>query len=84
MSQIRKVFLWKVMSSKRLLEFVGDGRDGLLCYLKSLESQGGQSHETRYIAETVLLREQVLNLQREIYDQHLQVETKPNLDKRIA
>jgi len=69
---------------KSLLEFVGDGEDGLFGYVKSLESQGGQSHNNRYIVETALLKEQVLNLQRQISDQQLYVQAVPRLEERIA
>ena len=69
---------------KSLLEFVGDGEDGLFGYVKSLESPGGQSHESRYLVESSLLKERVLNLQREISDQQLHVEAIPRLEERIV
>ena len=52
-----------------LLEFVGDGDDSLFGYIKSLEVARGQSHEGRYLVESALLKEWVLNLQRQISDQ---------------
>jgi len=69
---------------KLLLEFIGDGEDGLFGYVKSLKSQGGQSHEGRYVIEITLLKERVLNLQREINDQQSHVEAVLRLQERIA
>ncbi len=69
---------------KSLLEFVGDGEVSLFGYVKSLESPGGQSHESRYLVESSLLKERVLNLQREISDRQLHVEAVPRLEERIV
>ena len=51
---------------KELLEFVGEGENGLLGYVKSLELHSLEAIESEYIEQISALRVQVLYLQSEI------------------
>jgi len=77
----------KLNCLKDLLEFIGEGENGMLGYIKSLVSlsaEGYQRDMDRYVVEISFLQEHVSNLQRQIDLQSSRLLDVPNLQSVIA
>lgn len=56
----------KLNCLKGLLEFVGDGSDGFMGYINSLQSRPSETIERQYIIQIGTLKDQSFQLQREL------------------
>lgn len=70
---------------KDLLEFLGEGEDGLLGYVKSLEANCNNSLQIQqYVIEILHLKDCVSNLRCQVDSQEMQLHEIPRLEKQIA
>ena len=70
---------------KDLLEFLGEGENGLLGYVKSVEANCGNSLEIQqYVIEILHLKESILDLQRQLRSQEIRLQEIPKLEEEIA
>lgn len=73
----------KFNSLKGLLEFVGDGEDGLLGYVNSLQSQVSHASESASMAQISSLHNQIMLLNREIEAHEVRIHDIPSLEAQI-
>ena len=73
----------KFDSLKGLLEFVGDGENGLFGYVQSLHSQSSERLQLEFREEIVALREQTQRLQIQLDLQQIQLQEVPFFQSEI-
>ena len=70
---------------KDLLEFLGEGENGLLGYVRSVEANCGNSLELQqYVIKILHLKESVSDLQHQLHSHEIQLQEIPKLEEEIA